>query len=487
LALVGGACGVLMAMWLDRLICVVMATISSVRIVPGLNARILLFGLAVSCMSGVLFGLAPALRTMLGVTPALRLRANHDSPLRAAHWNVHGLLVVVQMACSMAVLVCGGLCLFSLIKVRWMDPGFDPARILAVSVDSRQTLGSPLKFLEDLQQRVAQLPHVESVSLAGQIPLAEGGGYTSGVKRMEGRDISAGEEIIVDHAFVSPGYFRTLGLPLLKGRDIAAADVPGSARVMVINEIMAQRCWPGQDPIGKHVTFPAPEPQGEQVIEVVGVVKAAKHEYIREELKPVVYRPLAQVPEDRPVLLVRVAHNPKTVADSVRKMAMSLDVSTSACDARTIAQRQSRLFHPQRVLTGIVGTFGLVVLVLSATGIYGVTAYAVRQRTREIGIRIAMGAQRHDILVLVLLKGAALTMAGLVLGTGLSLIAMRLLESSLPGLHAWNPDFLLGVTSSDPLPYVCAALVLTLAAFVACFLPARRAAKIDPMTALRCE
>ncbi len=487
LALVGGACGVLMAMWLDRLICVVMATISSVRVVPGLDARILLFGLAVSCVSGVLFGLAPALRTMLGVTPALGLRANHGSPLRAAHWNAHGLLVVVQMACSMMVLVCGGLCLFSLIKVRWMDPGFDPARILAVSVDSRQTLGSPLQFFEDLQRRVTQLPHVESVSLAGQIPLAGEGGYTTGVRRIEGRDLSAGEEIIVDHAFVNPGYFRTLGLPLLKGRDIGSTDAEGSAHVMVINEIMAQRCWPGQDPIGKHVTFPTPEPQAEKTLEVVGVVKASKHGHIGEELKPVVYRPLLRVPEGRPAMLVRVARNSKVVADNVRKTMMSLGVPVSACDARAIVQRQSGLFRPQRILTGIVGTFGLVVLVLSATGIYGVTACAVRRRTREIGIRIAMGAQRHDILTLVLFKVAALTAAGLTLGIGMSLIAMRLLESNLPGLHAWNPEFLLGATSSDPLPYVCAAVVLILAAFVACFLPAHRAARTDPMNALRHE
>ncbi len=482
MALVGGVCGVLLATWFDQLLCLVVAAISSVHVVAGLNGRVLLFALAISLMTGITFGLAPALRTPPTLANALR-----ETTSLASRWTLHSLLVIAQMAGSTIVLVCGGLCLYSLLQVRWMDPGFDPTRVVAVSIDGRQKQASTRQLLEDLQSRVAQMPRVESVSLAGRIPLISGGGYTTGVKRLEGRNIAAGEEIIVEHAFVSPGYFRTLGLALLNGRDIAEQDVPGSAAVMVVNEIMARRCWPGQDPIGKHITFFGPGPDGEDTVEVIGMVKAAKHDSIHDELKPVVYRSLAQVPDDQPVLLARVTHDPGTVSDDIRKMAMSLGVPESACDVRTIAQRQWGQYQPQQVLTGIVNVFGLVVLVLCATGVYGVTSYAVRQRTREIGIRIALGARRHDILALVLLKGATLAAAGLSLGIGLSLVAMRFLQHSLPELHAWDPNFLAGASPWHPLPYACAAMVLALAAFTACYLPARRAAAIDPMTTLRCE
>jgi len=482
LALISGTCGVLLATWLDQLLCLVITTISSVHVIAGLNERVLLFALAISLLTGIAFGSAPALRT-----PSTLAQTFRGTSSLATHWNMHSLLVIVQMAASTIVLVCGGLCLYSLLQVRWMDPGFDPTRVLAVSIDGRQKQVSARQLLEDLQSRVAQMPRVESVSLAGRIPLISGGGYTTGVKRLEGRDIAAGEEIIVDHVFVGPGYFRTLDLPLLNGRDIADNDVPDSPRVMVVNEIVAQRCWPGQDPIGRHITFFGPGPNGEQTVEVIGVVKTAKHDSIHEEPKPVVYRSLAQVSDDGPVLLVRVTDDPATVADNVRRMAGSLGVPASACDIRTIARRQWGQFQPQQVLTEIVSIFGLVVLVLCATGVYGVMAYAVRRRTREIGIRIALGARRHDILALVLLRGATLAAAGLSLGIGLSLVAMRFLQHSLPELHAWDPNFLAGASPWHPLPYVCAAMVLALAAFTACYLPARRAAAIDPMTTLRCE
>ncbi len=490
LALFSGTCGVLLATWLDSLLCIVMATISSVRITPGLNVRVLLFALAVSLITGIACGLAPALQTTKpDITPALKDRVG-STGRPAWRWNAHSLLVIFQIAFSITVLVCGGMCLYSLIKVKRVDPGFDAAQILAVSADfQRKDQGQVYtrRLFEGLQERVAALPCVDSTSLASEVPLAAGGGYMSGVRRIENREIAAGEKIIWNRAFVSPGYFRTLGLPLLKGRDISIHDVPEASQVMVINEIVAQEGWPGQDPIGKRAAFYASEPGGEEVREVVGVVKAAKHHSICDKLKPIVYVPLAEVPEDRPVLLIRATGDPKPLVPNIRKLAMSLGMPASAWDIRTVVQRQSELFYSQRILTGILNTFAVVVLGLSASGIYGVMAYAVTRRTREIGIRIAMGAQRPDVLVVVLLKGAALTTVGLGLGIGMSIIAMWFLESSLPGMRSWDRNFLYGFSPWDPLPYACAALVLAVVTFMACYVPARRAAKIDPIAALRYE
>ncbi|UCG58012.1 MAG: ABC transporter permease [Phycisphaerales bacterium] len=489
LALFSGGCGVLLAVWLDRLLCIVMATINPISVTPGLNMRMFLFALAVSLITPIASGLAPALQTTKpDIIPTLKETARFIG--RPRRWNAQSLVVVVQMALAITVLVCGGVCLHSLIRVRWVDPGFDPTRILVASVGSqRQHQGRiyPRHFFEDLQERVAELPGIESTSLAGDVPLGDGGVSMTGVRRMENREIKAGEEIILHWALVGPGYFRTLGLPLLMGCDISIRDVPEASRVMVVNEILAQRYWPGQDPIGKRVTFCAPEPGAEEVREVIGVVKAAKHYSIREEPTPIMYWPLVEASEVRPVLLIRATGDPRPLVPSIRNAATSLGMPASACDVRTIVERQWELFYPQRVLTGILNTFGLVVLVLSATGIYAVMAYAVRQRTRELGIRIAVGAQRRDVLTLVLLEGAALTTIGLGLGIGMSLIAMRFVESNLPAMRMWDRNFLYGVSLWDPLPYVCAALVLALVTFMACYIPARRATRIDPMTALRYE
>ena len=245
--------------------------------------------------------------------------------------------------------------------------------------------------------------------------------------------------------------------------------------------------WPNDSPIGKRVTFISGGEGGTEVREVVGVVKAAKVRSILEESTPLAYLPLAQRPLGfPPVLLVRVAGDARAWFPALREVVKALGPPLP-CDIRTVAERVSGLLLPQQILTVILNLFGFVGLLLSATGIYAVMAYAVRQRTREIGIRIALGARGQDVMMPILRRGALLLMVGLGLGLGLSLAGTRLLASRLPQIREWDKYFLQGIYTWDPATYAGTILVTVAVTLTACYLPARRAAKVDPMVALRYE
>ena len=299
---------------------------------------------------------------------------------------------------------------------------------------------------------------------------------------IEGYDLPPGKTRTLHFGMAGPGCFQTLGQTLLAGRDFTVHDGP----VMIVDEVFARHYWPNQDPIGKHITLNAKLGQATPVREVVGVVKAVKLRSILEESRPWAYISLAQCPECTPALLVRTDDDPKSLVPMVRKEAMAIQPAPN-CEILTVAERVWGLLLPQRILTGILNAFGLTGLLLSATGIYAVMAYAVKQRTREIGIRIALGAQDRHVLVPVLLRGSLLLTLGLGLGLALSLAGTRLLASQLPQIRAWDKFFLHGIPVWDPLTYVGAALAIGVVTLTACYLPARRAAKIDPMEALHYE
>jgi len=455
-----------------------------VHLTPGLHPRVLLFALAVSLATGIAFGLSPALQLVRrDVVPALKESSGHlDLPIRSR--NPHNVLVVGQIAVAVVVTVCSGLCLRNLLGLKSVDPGFDPARIVAVSLSPEvwpnHNRPDLRRFFEDLQQRVKQFPGVQSTGLALNAPLTEGGGMTR-MTHIEGYDLPPGAARTLHFGMVGPGCFQTLGQTLLAGRDFTDQD--GAA--MIIDETFARQYWPDQNPIGKHITLNTKSKQL-STKEVVGVVKAVKLRSILERSRPWAYIPLAERPEFTPALLIRTDGRATTLIPMIRQEAAAIQPVPN-CDIRTVADRISGLLLPQRILTGILNSFALVGLFLSATSIYAVMAYAVRQRTREIGIRIALGAQNRHILIPIVRRGTLLLTVGLVLGLTLSLAGTYLLTLGLSKIREWDKFFLRGIGTWDLLTYIGTVTAVVVVTLTACYIPARRAARIDPMVALRYE
>jgi len=496
LAFLAGVCGIILAVGLDRLVCTVLPRIATanrdpglqVNLVPGLHPRALLLALTISLGAGIAFGLTPALQMVRrDVIPALK-ESTEGANLPARRWNAHNALVVGQIAVAVVVTVCSGLCLRNLIGLKRINPGFDPRRILAVTLSPEvwPTNDQPQyrQFIETLHSRVSRWPSLKSIALASDAPLSEAGGMTQ-ISHIEGFDLQPGRTPGLHFSAVNPGYFQTLGQRLLAGRNFTPHDGPDAPRVMIVDELFAKRYWPGQSPVGRHVTLSSMG-QSNPVWEIVGVVSAVKLRSILEESRAWVYLPLAQHPEYTPVILTRTEGDPEALIPTLRKAAEAIP-SAPACQIRTVAQRVSGLLEPQRILSGTLNAFSMVGLLLAATGIYAVMAYTVARRTREIGICIALGATARDVLVPVLRRGVLLLTLGLAIGLGLTLAGARVLAALLPQIRQWDKFFLQGISTSDPLTYTAAALMIVSVTLLATYLPARRAAKTDPMKALRYE
>jgi len=499
LAILGGVCGIILAQWSTHLLRSSLAIASLANIPVGVDGRILVFALALSLTTAIVCGLAPALRVS---RPSLVSALNEGAGrvwMLTRPWGLRNLLVVAQVAVTMVVLAVGVLCIRSLARLRVVDPGFEATGLLAVTVNTDRGPGRNAdvhRVLTDLRERVSAFPGVQAVSLASRVPLSEGGRNKTAAKGIENFQMPAGQEWISwEYALVDPGYFQTLGVPLVRGRGFSVQDRPGAPKVMIVNELVARQYWPNRDPIGQRVAF-----DQDEVREVIGVVKAVKLHSIREDPIPMSFIPLAQPIEFKslsptfkatfqvkPILLVRLAGDPKAIVPLVRKEMESAGLEPAAYDVRTLPDRISDLLTPQRMIGGILNVFGLVGLLFASTGIFGVMAYEVSQRTREIGIRMALGAQWSDVLETILRRGAILTMAGLGLGLAVSVVPMAVLEAFIPEIRQTDQYFLYGVHTWDPLTYVGAAGVVMMAALAACWIPARRAARIDPLVALRYE
>jgi macrolide transport system ATP-binding/permease protein len=486
MALLSGACGALLAHWLSEVLRGTVALAGRIDMPAGVDGRILLFTILVSLATVLAFGLMPALRASRTDVVSMLKDGPGGLKILSRRCRLRHLLVIAQVAVAMVVLVFGALCLRSVRALHALGAGFDPARILAVAVNSREhgRPGPSLRpLLDDLATRAAQWPGVKAVALASGVPLCAEGNQKTGVRQIEGFPWPEGlKSLSIDYDAVSPAYFSMLGVALLRGRHFSVEDGPGSVPVTIVNEAFVQRYWPDQDPIGKRVTCGRGE-----VREVVGVVRTARLWSLRENPKPTMYWPLVQAPGTKPVLLVRIEGEPRMLASAVRQALAPMGLNAADYDVRTISERISDLLAPQRMIGRGLSLLGLLGLLLAAAGIAGVMAYEVSQRTREIGIRVALGAQRDSVLGLVLRRGMVLTAIGLGLGAGVSLIPAWLLCTLLPEVRRYNDYFLYGARAWDPATYGVVALLLAAVALLACYLPARRAARIDPMAALRYE
>ena len=492
LALLAAACGILLAHWLCGVFGSILPLVRALNTPAGVDGRILLLAMLGSLGLVLLFGLAPALRMSRPNVMATLKDGSGAVTALTRRWSLRNLLLVAQVAVSVVAIAFGALCIRSVHKLYVADPGYDSDQILGVTANLKVELPAAAdggQVFGVLKDRVASLPSVQAACLTMNTPLSIHGRFKTGATDIENYQMPQDKDSVSWEFFiVSPGYFQTLGVPLLKGRDLSRQDGPGAPRVMVVNELLAQRYWPGQDPIGKRVTLWRGE-----VREVVGVVKTVKLHSVREDPIPLSFLPLAQPMEFdgklfpsniQPVLLARVQGDHRPVASFLRDQLNSAGLNPATYNVSTLAARGRKLLHRQRAVTGLLNAIGAVGLLFVATGIAGLMAYEVSQRTREIGIRMALGARWQNVLEFVLRKGAALTVTGLVLGIGLSCISLWIVSRLLPDIR-W--DYLHGVRIWDPLTYICVVFLVSLIMLVACWLPARRAARIDPMEALRYE
>ncbi|MGH9840569.1 MAG: ABC transporter permease, partial [Blastocatellia bacterium] len=474
LSLAGGALGVLAAWWLIDLVMALKPPVDApLTIDLRLDWRVLAFTLIISLLTGVLFGLLPAWQaTKPDLIPALKDEAGGGGVRRSRLRNG---LVVAQVALSLVLLVAAGLIVRSLQQVRAIGPGFDVERVVTASVDLNlqgYDKARGATFYRQLIARVEALPGVQSASSMGYLPLNLDSSYNP--IYAEGQPFTRGADLplMLTNA-VWPRYFETMGIPLLAGREFTVQDDREETRVVIVNESFARRFWPGQNAVGKRVRQGGPD---NPFWEVVGVARDSKYFSLGEDPQPFVYFPLARDYKGDVALLARTSGDPRSLLDAIRREVRALDANLPLYDAKTMREHMRLSLFPLRTGAWVMGGFALLALLLAGLGIYGVMSYAVSQRTRELGIRMALGARSGDVLRLVLRQGMLLTLTGLALGLAGALAVTRLMTSVL-----------VGVSATDVVTFVSVTLLLALVVLLACWVPARRATKVDPMIALRCE
>jgi putative ABC transport system permease protein len=434
--------------------------------------RVYLFSLGAALVAALVAGLAPAFQgSQVDVAHTLRAGARSAG---GARQRFRRMLVVAQVAVSLVVLICASLFTRSAREATRIDLGFRPDNLLLGSFDvslRRYDRVHGEQFYRDLLERARALPGVRSAALGTHVPFGYNNNSVDVYVDQAGSGTRRGHTAIFYNA-VSPDYFATMGIRMLAGRDFSVRDDSAAPRVAVVNAAMAARLWPGREPVGQHFRLSA----GGPVFEVIGVVPTAKYIFISDGPRPFVYLPLAQYYRPERMIHLRTTVSPESVAPTLRGLAANLDPELPVYDLRSMREHLQHgiAFLFLHIGAALAAAFGLLGLVEAVVGLYGVISYSVVQRTREIGIRVALGAGPGDVVRAVLRQGITLTLAGLAVGAVLSLLVTR----SVAGL-------LVGVGAGDAVSYVVAALVLTLCALVASLLPARRAARLSPVTALR--
>jgi putative ABC transport system permease protein len=479
LALLGGLLGVLVAFWGVEALRVSNPG-DAARFAPGwyqlgINFNVLAFTLGLSLLSGIVFGLVPAWQVSKpNLNNALKEGGRQTS---GGSHRVRSLLVVFEVAVSLVLLVGAGLAVRSFLSLVKTSPGFDPDNVLTLNLvlpgakyKEEQQRGA---FYRDLVQQVRDLPGVQSVAAVNYLPL--GGANSSDSYLVEGfPEPAPGQEYVGRYRVCTPDYFQTMKIPVLKGRGFTEQDKAGAAPVVVVNETFARKHWPGADPIGKRIRFYGPLDKAPWM-EIVGLVQDVKHE-LNLEVTPEYYLPHAQDSWGSMVLVARTNVEPGSLAGQIRQQALAMDKDQPVFDVRTMQEVRSLSVTMYTFSSVTLGIFAVVALVLAAIGIYGVMAFAVTQRTQEIGIRMALGARAVDVLKLVVKHGMMLAGIGVLVGVAGAWALTRFMEG-----------LLFGVKPTDLLTFSAVSVCLLFAALLACYIPARRATKVDPLVALRHE
>jgi putative ABC transport system permease protein len=479
IALIGGVAGVLVAFWGIELLRSGNPGEASKYAAGwshlGINFPVLAFTLGISLLSGLLFGLAPAWHVSRpDLNDALKEGGRQTS---SGSHRLRSLLVVSEIALSLVLLVGAGLMFRSFLALLKTSPGFNPEGVLTMNLNlpfaKYREDAQRATFYSDLVQRVKSLPGVQSAAAVNYVPL--GGSNSSDAFLIEGvPEPSPGQENDGRYRVCTPDYFQTMGISILKGRGFTDQDKSGSLPVIIVNETLAQRYWPNGDSLGKRIKFYGPLDRAPWM-EIVGIVQDVKHE-LNLPVTPEYYLPHAQDSWNAMVLVARTSVEPQSMANSIRQQVLALDKDQPVFDVRTMHEVRAISVAVYSFGSATMGIFAIVALVLAAIGIYGVMAFAVTQRTQEIGIRMALGARAIDVLKMVVKTGMSLAAVGVLAGL-LGAFAITRLMASL----------LFGVSPTDAVTFALVAAGLLLVALLACYIPARRATKVDPLVALRYE
>jgi len=468
LSMMGGAGGLLLAYWsIPALLSLKPATIP-VSIEAPLDWRVFSFAFAASLLSGLAFGMVPALRsTRRDLLPALKDERQLAGPRRS---RLRGSIVVAQITICLVLLISASLCVRSLFNARSIDPGFSTHNIAVAQLDPGSlgyTEAQDRQFYRQLLERVRALPGVSSASLSDNLPLGTSrsvhGVHIDGFTPPPGQDSNP-----IQIANVAPDFFNTMGIPVLNGREFTTQDIHPESTGVIINQAMAMHFWPGRNPIGQHLK------EDKQTLEIIGVVKTGKYRSLGEDPLDFMYLPLDSQPQE--FLVVRTRASEEAALGEIRRVIQSLDPNIVPMEMESISQYMALPLFAAHTTGVLLAMFGSVALLLATIGLSGVVAYSVSQRTNEIGVRMALGANRLDVVRLILKQGMLLAGIGIVLGLALSFAATRVLAG-----------LLYGIKPGDPLTFGAVSLFLGAVAFLSCYVPARRAASIDPMKSLRAE
>ncbi len=468
LSTMGGLGGLALAYWsIPALLSLKPATIP-ISIEAPMDWRVFAFAFAASLLSGIAFGVVPALRsTRRELLPALKDERQLAGPRRS---RLRSSLVVAQITVCLVLLISAGLCARSLLNARSIDPGFSTHNIAVALLDPGSlgyTEAQDREFYRMLLERVRGLPGVSSASLSDYLPLGTSR-ILQGVQ-IDGSSPPPGEDsILVQVAYVAPDFFNTMGIPVLNGRDFSPRDSESGSHGVIVNQAMANRFWPGRNPIGLHFKV-----EKEQ-LEIVGVVKTGKYRSLSEDPQAFMYRPLGSGSQE--FLVVRTGAGEEAALGEIRRVIQRLDPNVVPMEMESISQYMALPLFAAQTTGLLLAVFGAVALLLATIGLSGVVSYSVSQRTNEIGVRMALGADRSTVLKLILRQGMTLTGLGIALGLAVSFAATRVLSG-----------LLYGIKPADPLTFFAVSLFLAAVALLSCFLPARRAASLDPMKALRAE
>jgi putative ABC transport system permease protein len=477
LAGLGGALGLLLAVWgLDLLLAAIPIKLPF-WMQFGLDWRVLGFTFGVAVLTGLGFGILPALhasRTNLNET----LKEGGRSSAGAGRQRSRSLMVVAEIALSLVLLVGAGLMMRSFLRLQHVDAGINPAGVMTMRINLPQSKykgGSRRSdYYRQLMERLRALPGVDSAAAISTLPLS--GNYWGRSLTVEGFPIlSVGQAPFIQHNVITPGYFRTLGIPILEGRDFTETDTAEGPKIAIVDQRLAREYWPNESAIGKRIRFGPPE-DNEPWHTIVGVVGAVHHERLEATTRNSVYLPHAEIPVSRMYIALHTTAKPESLVEPARGQIRGLDPDLPITRSMTMDDVVAQSVWQPRLYTILFGVFAAVALLLAAIGLYGVMAYTVTMRTHEIGLRVALGARSGDVLRLIAAQGIKLALAGVASGLIAALLLTRLMAS-----------LLFGVSASDPLTFAGISVLLLVVALLACYVPARRATKVDPMVALRYE
>jgi putative ABC transport system permease protein len=471
LALTGGGVGLLLAVWMVSWL-LSHAPEGFPRLSEiGIDKTVLFFTAAVTMLTGIVFGMIPALQAArTNVNEALKSggkgRLHGESRLRRS-------LVVVEVGLSLMLFIGAGLLIKSFWHLTQVNPGFISDHLLTLHVSLPEQKYSEdrqiINFYKQLPEQLSTLPGVKSVSAVNRLPIS--GGDPHGDLAIEGRPFAPGEAPGISFRRILPNYFRTMGIPLLQGREFDDRDTGGRPDVVIINQAFAKKYWPQNDAVGKRIRV---GPEGSPWMTIVGVVENVNHVGLDSEPDLASYEPHGKRPWTEMTLVVRTTVEPNTLVGPIQAALRAAEPEILIEDVMTMTRRMQNSIAPQRLNLVLLASFAFIALLLAAVGIYGVMAQAVTQRTQEIGVRMALGAQMKDVLALILKNGMKLALIGVVIGLGGAFWLTRLMTK-----------LLFGVTPTDASTFVVVALILLGVAFLACYIPARRASKVDPLVALR--